>query len=372
MNNGVSFNKIICTNCGRPYPEQGAPHRCLTCGGLFDFKPAPVFNPKLVQSDLPGLWRFRHALGLTIEAPVVYLGEGTTPLVWAQANGQKVAWKLEFINPTGSFKDRGSAVLTSFLLSRGIQIAIEDSSGNAGASFAAYAAKADIQANIFIPDSTSGPKRRQIETYGAQVVAIPGPRSQTSEAVRQVVEQDNSVYASHAYMPFNLMGYSTIAYELFEQMSEPPGTVVLPVGQGGLLLGLWHGFNALLQADLIKRKPSLVGVQARACAPLWALASYGAAGLSWTSEGETLAEGVRVSHPLRGDAVLHAVESSGGRFIAVDEEEILPGRDQLAHRGFYVEPTSAIVWNALVQLVGRVPEPIVVILTGCGLKSTAV
>jgi threonine synthase len=361
--------EILCTNCRRAYPETGAPYRCLTCGGLFDFSSAPAFDPHHVDKDAPGIWRYRHALGLPNQAPVLYLGEGDTPLVWSRAFDRELAWKLEYANPTGSFKDRGSAALVSFLVARGVKAAVEDSSGNAGASFAAYAARAEMQARVYIPDSASGPKRRQIEAYGAEIVRIMGPRSNAAEAVRKAAEHAEAVYASHAYMPFNLMGYATLAYELVEQMPDPPGSVLLPVGQGGLLLGLARGFNALVNAGVIGKSPTLVGVQARACAPLWALASYGAEGLGWTTEGETLAEGVRVSLPLRGDAVLQAVEGSGGVFIAVDEEEILPGRDQLSRRGFYVEPTSAIVWNALSQVVGRVPEPLVVVLTGSGLKS---
>jgi threonine synthase len=367
----LQFREIICTNCRRSYPAEGAPYQCQTCGGIFDYINPPPFDPKQVQTKLPGLWRYRHALGLPPDAPTVYLGEGNTPLVWARVFDRDIAWKLEFISPTGSFKDRGAAVLTSFLCLRGIKIAMEDSSGNAGASFAAYAVRAGLHAKIFIPDSASGPKRRQTEAYGAQVVRIMGPRSNAAEAVRRAVAIEGAVYASHAYMPFNLMGYATAAYELVEQMPEPPGTIILPVGQGGLLLGLWRGFQALVKAGVISRAPMLVGVQARACAPLWALSKYGAAGLGWTTEGETLAEGVRVSLPLRGDAVLEAVESSGGQFIAVDEEEILAGRDHLAQQGFYVEPTSALVWNALAQVSGHVPEPVVVMLTGSGLKSTA-
>jgi threonine synthase len=368
----LSFTEIICTNCHRPYPAGGAPHRCLTCGGLFDYTNPPSLDPEQVQADQPGIWRYRHALGLPSTAPIVHLGEGNTPLIWSQAFGRDVAWKLEFTNPTGSFKDRGYAVLTSFLLSQGIHAAVEDSSGNAGAAFAAYAAQTGMHAKIFIPDSTSGPKRCQIEAYGAEVVRVMGPRSNATASVREAVEQEGIVYASHAYMPFNLMGYATAAYELVEQMAEPPGTVLLPVGQGGLLLGLWRGFNALVMAGLIQKAPGLVGVQVRACAPLWALSRYGATGLDWTTEGETLAEGVRVSLPVRGDAVLHAVEASGGHFVAVDEDDILPGRDQLARQGFYVEPTSAIVWNALAQLPQRLPQPLVVMLTGSGLKSAVV
>jgi threonine synthase len=106
-----------------------------------------------------------------------------------------------------------------------------------------------------------------------------------------------------------------------------------------------------------------------ACAPLWALSRYGLEGLGWVTEGETLAEGVRVRNPLRGDAVIQAVESSAGFFTAVEEQDILAGRDQLASRGFYVEATSAIVWNALAQLGESAPEPTVVILTGSGFKT---
>jgi threonine synthase len=289
--------EILCTNCRRAYPETGAPYRCLICGGLFDFSSAPEFESHNVDKDAPGIWRYRHALGLPNQAPVLYLGEGDTPLVWSRAFDREIAWKLEYANPTGSFKDRGSACLVSFLVSRGIKAALEDSSGNAGASFAAYAARADMQARVYIPDAASGPKRRQIEAYGAELVRIMGPRSNAAEAVRKAAEQAGAVYASHAYMPFNLMGYATLAYELVEQMPDPPGTVLLPVGQGGLLLGLARGFNALVNAGVIAKSPTLVGVQARACAPLWALASYGAEGLGWTTEGETLAEGVRVSLP---------------------------------------------------------------------------
>jgi threonine synthase len=363
--------EITCTNCRKPYPETGAPYRCPACGGLFDFTSLPAYDPGKIETSLPGIWQYRHCLGLPNGAPVVYLGEGSTPLLWSRAFEREVAWKLEFNNPSGSFKDRGSATLVSFLLTRGVQAAMEDSSGNAGASFAAYAARAGIQTRVYIPDSASGPKRQQIEAYGAEIVRIMGPRSNTAEAVREAAEKLGTIYASHAYMPFNLMGYATLAYELIDQLPDPPGTVILPVGQGGLLLGVARGFSAMVDSGLIPKSPALVGVQARACAPLWALASYGANGLSLVSEGETQAEGVRISFPLRGDAVLQAVESSGGLFVAVDEEDILPGRDELSHQGFYVEPTSAIVWNALAQVAGRVPEPLAVVLTGSGLKSTA-
>jgi threonine synthase len=142
------------------------------------------------------------------------------------------------------------------------------------------------------------------------------------------------------------------------------------VGQGGFLLGMIRGFEAMQRAGRIKSVPVPVGVQAHACAPLWALISYGPAGLSWSTEGQTVAEGIRVSHPLRGDALIKALETYQGLVLAVDDGEILRGQAELARLGFYVEPTSAVVWAAIHQAAGRLPEPVVAVLTGSGLKSS--
>ena len=362
---------LLCTNCRQPYPTAGTPYRCSRCGGLFDYTEPFPYDPLKIEPALPGIWRYRHSFPLLADAPPLSLGEGNTPLVWGESFGGQVAFKCEYLQPSGSFKDRGSATLVSFLFSRGARTAVEDSSGNAGASFAAYAARAGIQSRLFVPDSASGPKRAQIEAYGAEVVRVLGPRSNASEAVLRAVESPGSaaVYASHAYLPFNLPGYATLAYELVEQLGQAPGSLVTPVGQGGLLVGAWRGFTALKLAGVIDRLPRLVGVQARQCAPLWAISQYGLAGAGWVAEGPTLAEGIRVLRPLRGDAVLGAVAESGGHFLAVDEAQIGAGREALARMGFFVEPTSAVVWDALNQSAGRLPDPLVVVLTGSGFKS---
>lgn len=363
----MSVALVQCTNCNQPYPGDGIPFRCPTCGGIFDYARFPGFVNPAAHRYEPGIWRFRQSLGLPDDAPVVSLGEGNTPLVWAQVFDRQVAFKCEHLNPSGSFKDRGAATLLSFLADRAVTQAIEDSSGNAGAAFAAYAARAGIQARVYIPDSASGPKRAQIAAYGAQVVRILGARSVVAEKARKEAEA-GIVYASHAYLPQVMPGYATIAYELMEQIGGAPGTVVVPVGQGNLLLSIGRGFHAMQAAGLIEKVPRLVGVQARACAPLWALFEYGPAGLGWVTEGETLAEGVRVRQPMRGDAVFRQVTVDGGVFLAVDEDQIGLGRDQLARRGFYVEPTSALIWDALDQIGENTPQPLVAILTGNGLK----
>jgi threonine synthase len=364
--------EVCCTNCGSPYPNKGVPFRCPKCTAYFDILELPPFRPpnevEYLPQGLPGIWCYRSSFVLPEQAPVISLGEGNTPLIWRQVFGREIGFKLEFLNPTGSYKDRGTAVLVSFLLSRGVRRAVEDSSGNAGASFAAYAAAAGIRGSVFAPDYASGPKLAQIAAYGAEVINVKGTRSQTTQEALKAVQSDVA-YASHACMPFGLAGYATLAYELYSQIGRSPGTVVVPVGQGGLLLGIGRGFAALKRAGVIETSPRIIGVQALACAPLWAIFSYGLDGLHMVSEGQTLAEGVRVRHPLRGDAVLQMVRQSGGLLLAVDEPEIPPAHQAFSHMGLFVEPTSAIVWKALELSREYLIDPVVVVLTGSGLKA---
>ena len=296
------------------------------------------------------------------------LGEGDTPLVAEELEQGRVYFKCEHLNPTGSFKDRGTMVLVSALKAVGVEQAIEDSSGNAGASFAAYAARAGIRARVFVPDYASGPKRAQIEAYGAELVRILGPRSETAQAVLRAAE-NGSVYASHTHLPHIMTGMATIAFEIAEDLGRAPGAMILPVGQGTLLLGAYLGFKALMEAGVTENMPVLIGVQAQACAPLWAVHMGGPARLDWVQEKETLAEGIRIVYPLRGDSVLRAVEETGGAFVAVEEAEIERGLSELALRGFLVEPTSAVIWPALGKLRTELPEPVVAVLTGSGFKA---
>ncbi len=354
--------KICCTNCGQPYPETGTPYPCPKCGGLFDFAGPLTFGA--VDKTQPGIWRYASSFGL--EADSVSLGEGNTPLVPAKVFGREVYFKCEYANPSGSFKDRGSATLVATMKARGVTEAIEDSSGNAGASFAAYAARAGIKARVYVPESASGPKRLQIEMYGAELVSVPGPRANAAQAVRKAAEA-GTIYASHAYLPFNIPGYATCAYEIVEQLGRGPGAVIVPAGQGGLLLGMGRGFEAMVNAGVIERIPMMVGVQASECQPLVALWKHGT--MEGVADNQTVAEGVR-GKSLRAEAVVEMTRRSGGRFTSVDEAYILPGRDALAHLGFYVEPTSALVWRALEETILELPDPVVAVLTGSGLKSS--
>ncbi len=353
-----------CTNCGKFQALAFTGYRCPVCTGVLGLAETPGFDAGKVEPTQTGVWRYRHTFGLPDEAPTVTLGEGNTPLIPVELNGRTIHLKHEGLNPSGAFKDRGMAVVFSWLRHIGVTDAIEDSSGNAGASFAAYAARSGVRARVFVPASAAGAKRRQIESYGAELVAVDGPRSKAAEAAHAAANS-GAVYASHVFNPLGLLGNATCAYEIVAQLGRAPEAVVLPVGHGTLLLGLAYGFKALHAAGVIAALPRLIAVQAINCAPLWAVAQYGRAGIGWVTEGETIAEGIRVVLPIRGDAVLAAISESGGSVVAVDEERIRPAHAVLAAQGLFVEPTSATIWPVLVDT----PGDVVGILTGHGLKT---
>ncbi len=361
------MTEICCVDCGAIYPVDRVIHRCEICGGVFDFNEAPEFTPALMDPSQPGLWKYKHSFSLPENAPVLTLGEGNTPLVWDDFDGLKIGYKLECLNPTGSYKDRGTAVLISQLAARGITSAVEDSSGNAGASFAAYCARAGINARVFVPESAAGPKRRQIEQYGAELVPVPGPRSEAARAVLQAV-QAGLAYGSHAYLPFGIPGIATIAYEIMEQSGGEVGTIIAPAGHGALLLGIIRGFTALKTAGHISKMPYFVGVQSENCSPMAYGFSHGLDKMKEAAEGNTIAEGVRVSTPVRACAIIESLAGGKGEIVSIPESEILPACEKLAGKGIYVEPTTGLVWAALENMKTILTPPIILIISGNGLK----
>ena len=157
------MTEFACTNCGRPYP-QTFEYKCSACGGVFGVRGGLSFDPASIDRQQPGIWPYQDSFGLTDEVTPISLGEGNTPLVRMPIEGADVWIKNEGANPTGSFKDRLTTVEISALRAMGIRSAVEDSSGNAGASFAAYASAADIDGRVYVPDYASGPKRKQIDS----------------------------------------------------------------------------------------------------------------------------------------------------------------------------------------------------------------
>jgi threonine synthase len=362
-----------CSACASPYPSESTPTHCPRCGSLFEIEALPPFDRGPIDAARPGLWRYRNWLAVAEATAPLWLGEGLTPLVPATLDGARVWCKLESLNPTGSFKDRGSAVLAAWLRGRSVKHSVEDSSGNAGASFAAYCGAAAIEAHIFVPAHASGAKLKQIESYGAKLERVSGPREEAARAAREAAEA-GAAYGSHALLPFGLSGIATMAFEIFETLGQVPRAVVLPAGHGTLAVGLLLGFNSLLAGSCISRLPRFILVQAQACAPVFD-AWRGSGEISIPSNPTSRAEGILIRAPVHLARMLEAVNAGGGMVASVAEPDIEEGWRMLNGAGISAEPTSAVVVAGLRQALssgraGRDAEgPIVLIITGHSLKS---
>lgn len=365
---------FYCDKCKQSYSEDSNLWRC-NCGAPFSYiSSSPVSFPKdRIKVRNKTIWRYYEALPVANQEKIVTLGEGMTPLVPALFEGQKILFKLDFIFPTGSFKDRGTSFFISKLKEQQIKKVVEDSSGNAGASLAAYCARSGIECEIYVPEYTSAGKVVQIEMYGAKVKRISGSREDTSVAAKQAAR--NCYYASHNWNPYFLHGVKTIAFELWEQLGwKIPDNIIVPAGQGSLVLGCQIGFNELKAAGEIKKLPRIFAVQAANCAPLYQAFQKGLAEPVTIQKKETIAEGISSAFPVRGSEVLSAVKNSDGVVIAVKEREIWESLQKVSKLGFYIEPTSAAATAGLSQLINngsiKSTDSTVVILTGFGLKAT--
>jgi threonine synthase len=319
------------------------------------------------------LWRYHAALPLGISKPIS-MGEGCTPLLQKDWDDFRPFFKLEWFNPTCSFKDRGTTVMLSYLRELGVNAVLEDSSGNGGASVAAYGAAGGMRVKILAPAYTSPAKIAQVRAYGAEVQLVEGPREESqNEAIRQ---SDQIFYSSHNWQPFFLQGTKSIAYELWEDFDyETPDNIIIPVGAGSNLLGCHIGFSELLAAGQIKKLPRLFAAQPLNCSPLDASFQAGLDTPVPRAVHKTIAEGTAIAHPLRLREMIYALKETGGETVAVTEDEIVAALKRLARLGLFVEPTSAGAAAALAKLMERkvitARERTVVLISGTGIKTAS-
>ncbi len=361
------MEKLVCSSCGRKFHPKEGFWRCL-CGSPLNLEFKGELDFQKIEKRPTGMWRYRESLPIEDDSNIVSFEEGFTPLIEASISGRKVFLKLDFLLPSGSFKDRGASVLLSKIKELGIKKIIEDSSGNAGAAIAAYAARAGIECHIFVPRKASPGKLQQIKAYGAEVHLIPGNRSDVSQAVMEQAEK--TFYASHVWNPYFLHGIKTMAFEIYEQLNyQVPDSIILPVGNGTLLIGVYLGFLELLNEGKIERLPRIFGVQAEVCAPLFREFYLGQRGMEVEETKQTLAEGIAVTNPPRRNQILRIVRVTGGNFISVTEEEIIEGVGELSSSGIFAEPISAVAIAGFKKLTPTTGEKVLIPITGSGLKT---
>lgn len=366
--------QYICSECGTIHPITLTIWKCPSCGGVLDLlKETPSVNPGVWKGYPFSIWRYAESMAFPAETrpwEAVSMGEGQTPLVQLFPGSSEVYVKVDYMMPTLSFKDRGAAALITKANELGAEKVIADSSGNAGTAIAAFAARANIECDVYVSAKTSPKKVDQIQAHGAGIQKILGTREEVAAAAQRAVEQEQVFYASHVYNPYFFEGTKSYAYEIYEQLGRAPETVIVPVGNGTLLLGVYYGFQELLVNNLISHMPKIVAVQAANCAPLAQAYEMGAEIAEAAPAEPTLAEGIAIAAPARSAQILKAVRQTNGTFIRIAEEEILSAREALAGRGFYVEITSAINYAGWLQYRSEEYETVVIPLCGAGIKSS--
>jgi len=362
----VSHFELACPRCGKTRPADMAVETCTGCGSPLDVAytsgghgdgnmPSPVHDP----------------------SSVVSLGEGNTPCVELQSLGGRLQLnrlyaKLEFLNPTGSFKDRGAAVMMSVAREFRVTEVVEDSSGNAGASVSAYAARAGIRSHIFVPADAPAAKLAQIKAYGPELHPVLGPRDAVTAAAVSYAREHDLVYASHMLSPYFAEGTKAFAYEFVQRFGgAPPRHLVFPVGNGSLLIGAFNGFRELQASGQIDAMPKLHCVQSRNVMPL--VAAFNGTHWNPRNVARTVAGGISIATPSRQWQILAILRQTGGSAVAVEESAILQMQKDLAEtEGIFAEPTSAAAFAGIASLIdeGAVSrdDEVLVPVTGSGLK----
>lgn len=349
-----------CTNCGSEFQEFR--YTCARCDSAL----LAVDLPMVWDPHGAGIWRFRSMLPVPMS---ITLSEGNTPLVRRRDTKDEVFLKVEGDNPTGSFKDRGTSVVISDAINRGFTTTTVASTGNMGASVAAYSAYANLAARVFIPRGLPAEKVAQITAYGAELVPVEGGFAEAVRRARQ--EAENGAYlASTGLNPYFIEGLKTIAFELYEQMGVPD-KVVVPTGTGGVLTAIFKGFEELRSLGVTRKVPQMIAVQSAVIAPI-VEAWRDRTELRTPGDALTIASAILVKTPFNGRSAIRAMDRSGGYGVTVTDHQILQAIKVLGREGIFAEPAAAAPMAALEQVDHRPDDRIALIITGSGLKDPSV
>ena len=378
---------LECTACGAIYPANQLITVCPACGKVlyarYDLNSASKeMTPNALAGRPWDLWRYAELLPVQDHQNAVKLGEGGTPLLPAPALGRDFGFdrlliKEESQNPTGSFKARGLGVAVSRAKELGAKAVAIPSAGNAASAMAAYAAKAGLDAYVFMPADTPDVMKAECRAYGARVILVKGLINDAGKLVREGAATYGWFDISTLKEPYRAEGKKTMGLELAEQLGwRVPDAIIYPTGGGTGIVGMWKAFAELEAMGLIDgRRPKFVVVQAEHCAPIVRAFDGGQRHAELWADAATIAPGMRVPVAIGDYLILAAVRESGGTALTVSDEEMLEGVSLTATReGLFVSPESgaAVVAARKLRASGflRQEDEVVVFSTGTGLKHT--
>ena len=366
-----------CFRCARKYKpheiEKLPIPRCTNCGSALDAE----YDYKSIQEiilrddfmrDKPAHWKYWAFMPAKDLSKIVTMGEGGTPLLENKrlARTGRLLIKYEAANPTGSFKDRGSSLEITKALEFGKRKVALASTGNMGASVAAYAAFAGLECTVFIPDIVGREKITQIKAYGAKTVAVDGDYSVAMKRAEEYVVSNSDSFLTGDY-PWRSEGTKTIGFEIADQLYwRVPDYVVVPVGNGTLIWSIFEAFRELSLVGITDKIPRIIAVQVENCAPVVHAWENELDEIIPVQDPKTVATAIACGDPIDGIAALRAIRESGGEAVRVTDEETLTARDTLASNGIFVEPSGAVAYAGVLKR--GFEGTVVVMATGHGLK----
>ena len=349
---GASF-RLTCRSCGQVSEQERLEYACSRCRGVLEYSLDPEYLKDVKLKGPITFWRYRPVLPPVKEA--VSLGEGGTPLWVSERLGsdlglENLRLKDETRNPTSSFKDRSASLIVSDAVGRGFDTLVSATSGNHGASLAAYSAKEGLACHLIVPSNMDIGKLAQMIAYDAEVDTAGDNIENAISQTVDLVERTGWYQATTDLNPLSTEALKTNSYELAEQ-GDPPDWVIVAMGSGQTFHAVWKGFKELEEADKLTKIPRLVGVQAEGCSPITDAFGTGDMEPSKLEAAETVAKAIMNIEPMYGSAALEALKESEGVSVTVTDDEMLRYGKEIARlEGIFAEPASAAAVACLPRL----------------------
>lgn len=379
------LSSFKCFDCDRRFALNEIEYNCPACGGNLDVEyDYEQIGTRFTKLQLAGnadytMWRYRPLLPILSRTPLPPLTVGWTPIydcprLAAEFGVKQLLIKDEGRNPTASFKDRPSALATVKAREAGAIVVTTASSGNAGCALAGMCASIGMHAVIFVPASSPAPKIAQLQIFGARVVLVEGSYEQAFDLSLAASRRFGWYQRNTGFNPYTREGKKTAALEIGEQLQwNVPDKVMVGVGDGNIISGLWKGFRDLYKLKWIHRLPQMIGVQPEKAAPI--VDAVSGTGEIQAVPATSLADSINVGDPRDARAAVRAIQDSGGAGVKVSDEEIIAAIARLARgTGVFAEPAAAAAFAGFIKQCDsgafHSQDRVLLVLTGNGLKDT--
>jgi len=387
METTEAFTGLECHDCDRLYAPEAGTHRCADCGGIldptYDYDAIDVTRASLAERPFDSLWRYAELLPFEREAAVT-MDEGATPAVEcetiaAELGVGEVLIKDEGRNPTGTFKDRGATMAVTAAVAHGATDVALPSAGNAGQAASAYAARAGLDAHIFLPSRSSFTTKAMVNVHGGDLTVSGGRIGDAGAAATDALAEHDDWYPLSSFVtPYRHEGKKTMFYELVEQRDwQVPDAIVYPTGGGVGLVGMYKAAREWHELGLIDEIPAFYAAQASGCAPIVEAFDAGRDEHEPIENPDTICGGIEIPDPGASRWILDALRESGGGAVATDDHEILDAAIAVAqNEGLEMAPTCAAAASAHAPLAERgefdADDTVAIVNTGAGNKNADV